>query len=73
MTITGTVNEFFQIVTDEGKVYGIADSEVSEEVLKMVDKKVRLTRTVYEKEGAMMIKITNYEVPNQKPWHEPLD
>lgn len=62
MTITGTVNENAQIVTDDGKVYDVVDSEMGDEVAEMVDKKVKVTGTVQEDEDQMMITITNYEV-----------
>jgi hypothetical protein len=62
MTITGTVNENAQIVTDDGKLYDVVDSEMGDEVAEMVDKKVKVTGTVQEDEDQMMITITNYEV-----------
>lgn len=62
MTITGTVNDESQIVTDEGKVYDIGDTEKGGEVVEMVDKKVKATGTVEESEGKMIISITEYEV-----------
>jgi hypothetical protein len=65
MTITGTVNENSQIVTDDGKVYDVVDSEKGDEVVELVDAKVKVTGTVEEDEGQMMISITNYEVLDQ--------
>jgi hypothetical protein len=62
ITITGTVNDDNQIVTDDGKAYGVADTEKGGEVLEMVKKKVKATGTVEEKEGKMTISITAYEV-----------
>jgi len=62
MTITGTINEDNQIVTDDGKKYDVVDTEKGGEVLEMVDKKVKATGTVEESEGKMMISITEYEV-----------
>ena len=65
MTITGTVNENSQIVTDDGKVYDVVDSEMGGEVVEMVDAKVKVTGTVEEDEGKMVISITNYEILDQ--------
>ena len=65
MTITGTVNEDSQIVTDDGKVYEVVDSEMGGEVIENVDKKVKVTGTVEEDEGKMTISVTNYEVLEQ--------
>jgi hypothetical protein len=62
ITITGTINEDSQIVTNDGKAYDVVDTEKGEEVVEMVDKKVKATGTVEESEGKMMITITNYEV-----------
>ena len=62
VTITGTVNEDNQIVTDDGKVYDVVDTEKGDEVIEMVDKKVKATGAVEESEGKMMISITEYEV-----------
>ena len=62
VTITGTVNEDNQIVTDDGKVYDVVDTEKGGEVIEMVDKKVKATGAVEESEGKMMISITEYEV-----------
>jgi type 1 fimbria pilin len=65
MTITGTVNEDSQIVTDDGKVYEVVDSEMGGEVVEKVDKKVKVTGTVEEDAGKMTISVTNYEVLEQ--------
>jgi hypothetical protein len=62
VTITGTINEDSQIVTDDGKKYDVVDTEKGDEVVEMVDKKIKATGTVEESEGKMMISITNYEV-----------
>ena len=62
MTITGTINEDNQIVTDDGKTYDVVDTEKGDEVIEMVDKQVKATGTVEESEGKMMISITEYEI-----------
>ena len=62
VTITGTVNEDYQIVTDDGKIYDVVDTEKGDEVTENVDKKVKATGTVEESEGKMMISITEYEI-----------
>ena len=62
MTITGTINEDGQVITDDGKAYDVVDTEKGDEVVEMVDKKVKATGTVEESEGKMMISITAYEV-----------
>lgn len=58
MTITGTVNENYQIVADDGQTYEVADTEKGDEVVDLVGKKVKVTGTVEES----LITITSYEV-----------
>lgn len=62
MTIMGTVNDDYQIVTDDEKVYEVAENEKGDEVVKLVGKKVRVTGTVEESEGTKIITVTAYEV-----------
>ena len=62
MTITGTINEDGQVITDDGKAYDVVDTEKGDEVVEMVDQKIKATGTVEESEGKIMISITEYEV-----------
>ena len=62
MTITGTVNDNYQIVADDGQVYEVADTEKGVEVVDLVGKKVKVTGTVEESDGEKVITITSYEV-----------
>jgi len=62
MTIMGTVNDDYQIVTDDEKVYEVAETEKGDEVVRLVGKKVRVTGTVEESEGTKIITVTAYEV-----------
>lgn len=52
-TIMGTVNDDYQIVTDDEK---------GDEVVKLVGKKVKVEGTVEESEGMKIITVTAYEV-----------
>jgi hypothetical protein len=61
VTITGTVSEE-GIVADDGKVYAVAENDKGDELMELVDKKIRVTGTVEELEGKMMIEVTSYEV-----------
>jgi len=61
VTITGTVSEE-GIVADDGQVYAVAENEKGDELMDLVDKKIRVTGTVEEREGKMMIEVTSYEV-----------
>ncbi|NVM23820.1 MAG: hypothetical protein HWN68_18830 [Desulfobacterales bacterium] len=62
MTITGTVNQDHQIVTDDGKAYDVAQSEEGKKVSELVGKKVKVMGSVKESEGKMVINVTGYEL-----------
>ena len=62
MTITGTVNDNYQIVADDGQVYEVADTEKGDEVVDLVGKKVKVTGTVEESDGEKIITITSLAV-----------
>lgn len=61
-TITGKVNENYQIVTAGGKIYEVEGNEKGDEVVNLVGKQVRATGTVEENEDINIISITFYEV-----------
>jgi len=61
-TITGKVNENYQIVTAGGKIYEVEGNEKGDEVVNLVGKQVRATGTVEETEDINIISITSYEV-----------
>jgi len=61
VTIRGTISEE-GIVADDGQVYAVAENEKGDELMDLVDKKIRVTGTVEEREGKMMIEVTSYEV-----------
>lgn len=61
-TIMGTVNDDYQIVTEDEKVYEVAETEKGDEVVRLVGKKVKVTGTVEESEGTKVITVTAYEV-----------
>ena len=62
VTITGTVNDNYQIVTDDGNIYEVEGNEKGDEVADLIDKKVKVTGTVEESDGEKIINITSYEV-----------
>ncbi|MBC8485392.1 MAG: hypothetical protein ISS66_02090 [Desulfobacteraceae bacterium] len=62
ITIVGTVNDYYQIVTDEGTVYDIAENEKGDELAELVDKKVRVVCTLEEEEDSKVITIESYKV-----------
>jgi len=61
MTIQGKVSGE-GIVADDGQVYKVAEDEKGQEVMKLLDKKVKATGTVEESEGKKVITVTAFEV-----------
>ena len=62
MVITGTVNDDYEIVTDEGTAYTVEEGEIGDEVVELVGRKVKVTGTVEESEGEKMITVTSYVI-----------
>lgn len=62
VTIVGTVNADYQIVAENDQVYEVGEGEKGDEVVELVDKKVRVTGMVEESEGAKVITVISYEV-----------
>jgi hypothetical protein len=61
-TITGKVNDSYQIVADDGRIYEIGITEKGDEVVELIDKRVKVTGIIEESEGEKIINITSYEV-----------
>jgi len=62
MTITGTVNDNYQIVADDNQVYDVVDNEKGAEVVDLVGKKVKVTGTIEEEDGKKVITVTSHEI-----------
>ncbi len=62
VTIKGKINESQQLVTEDGKVYKIADTQQGIELADLTNEKVAVKGTVTEKEGVMTIEVSEYEV-----------
>jgi hypothetical protein len=61
-TITGEVDSANEIITADGIVYIIADTEKGGELASMVGETVKVTGTVQEVEGAKVITIDSFSV-----------
>ncbi len=66
MTIIGEVNDSYQIVTDQGDVYEVADTDVGNDLLNNIGKKVEITGTVADEEGVKTITVASYLVLEEK-------
>ena len=63
ITITGRINDMYQIVTDTGKIYEVADNDLADEMLENVGKAVKVTGTLIEDdEEVKTILVTEYEI-----------
>jgi hypothetical protein len=65
-TITGTVNDYYQIETDDGTVYDVVENEKGDEVAEQVGMRVKVTGTVEEDEDMKLINITSYTILGEK-------
>ena len=63
ITITSKINEMYQIVTDNGDVYEVADSDLAREMLENIGQTVTVIGTLIQgEEGVKTIRITDYEI-----------
>jgi transcription antitermination factor NusA-like protein len=62
VTITGTINTDYEIVTNDGQVYQIVENLKGKEVVELIDRKVRITGTVRKEGEASKIRVASYEV-----------
>ena len=64
ITIKGEVNDNYQIVTEDGQVYEVADTDKGNEVvLQHISKIVKITGIIEEDdEGKKIITVISYEV-----------
>ncbi|UCF83222.1 MAG: hypothetical protein JSV50_18920 [Desulfobacteraceae bacterium] len=65
MTITGSVNTDYEIVSDDGKVYEVVENLKGKEVVELIDRKVRVTGSVTKQGKVKKIRIDAYEVLDQ--------
>ena len=61
-TITGTINDAYQIVSDNGTVYEVADTDMGDDLLNHVGKTVEVTGVVIEEEGVKVINVKSYKI-----------
>jgi hypothetical protein len=62
VTIQGEVTEDNQLVTEDGEVYDIADTEQGAQVLEMVGEKIEVRGTLSEDEGDKEITVESFSV-----------
>ena len=63
LTIVGTVNSSYQIVTDDGNIYTVEENEMGFELIdECFGKRVRATGTIEDTGDMRIITVTSYEV-----------
>lgn len=63
ITITGKINDMYQIVTDTGETYEVADNDLAGEVLENVGQTVKITGTLVEDASDVKtILVSAYEI-----------
>ena len=61
LTVLGTIDSFGNLVTEDGKIYDIAENENKEKLINMVDRKVELKGSITEKEGYTIIIVDKFK------------
>ena len=63
ITISGKINEMYQIVTEKGELYEVADNDLTSEVLENIGQTVKVTGTVIEDDSDVKtILVNDYEI-----------
>jgi len=62
VTLIGKVNDSYQIETDQGDIYEVADTEMGNELLSHIGERVEATGTISEEEGVKIIRVAAYMV-----------
>ncbi len=65
VTIVGEVNDQYQIVTKDGTIYEIADTELGEEVLKFIGMVVEITGDVKEEDGVKVLDVKSFKAKEE--------
>jgi hypothetical protein len=67
VTITGRVNAYFQIETEDGELYDIAVTSIGDELMRLVGARIEATGIVQETEGNKVIVVTSYQILAEDP------
>lgn len=60
--VSGKVTADNQLLSDDGQVYEVADTENGNRLLEHMEKKVAVKGTVAEKDGLKMITVTSFKI-----------
>lgn len=65
ITVTGTINDYYQVETEQGDLYEIAESEVGDQMGRNAGKKVKVKGWVYEADGYQILSVESYQFIEQ--------
>jgi hypothetical protein len=65
VTIVGVVNDQYQIVTKDGTIYEIIDTELGNELLNYIGEVVEVTGDVEEEDGVKDLDVKSFEVKKE--------
>ncbi len=60
-TLTGVVNELYQLVTDDGEVYFIAVGEVGDRLIEKPGQRFSVTGTILDDGGDLLIAVESFQ------------
>ena len=62
MTVTGFVNDYYQIESEDGSIYDIGVGEVGDELIQHTGERVKVSGNVVDEEGELTITVTSFKV-----------
>ena len=62
VTIVGEINDQYQIVTKDGTIYEIADTELGNELLKHIGEVAEVTGDVEQDDGDKVLEVKSFEI-----------
>ena len=62
MTVTGTLTEDFEIATDDGDVYDVAEDDVAVRMFEMPGIRVSVTGNLVDTDDGPMFKVNSYRI-----------
>ncbi len=62
VTITGTINENYEIVADDATLYQVADTDMGNDLLNHVGKTVEVIGQVTKEEDGKVIRVKSYKL-----------
>lgn len=62
VTLSGTINQYHQLVDERGMTFELAESEEGRELKGLIGKRVEITGTVMEEAGQNVVDVHRYKI-----------